>query len=323
MDVVRSGLGVLDVDVDEPVVVEDSRIEQLVLEVRATSGGVGAEQVGVRVLAERIPVPVLEVGAGRRGVEVEVGPPSRPHRGCPRSWSDRTSAPSGSDRRRSTRRTPGTAAGGRRRCRRSRPRPTWSGPRAGLVVAGVAPTRHRSRCRPPAPCPTDARSGTGPHAFQATPLRASPTAALPLPQSHRLQSSRRAARLLHVAASPSRRPIIPGLIVGPDTVTGASADRTGRGGLADPPPSGEGPVHGVELRTERVDVSRHCPNRYALGSRLRCRRGHGKFERRHDPRRRRTVTMVFECWTTSTRRPKQARSTSRMWRWSTRATRGR
>ena len=71
-DVVRSRLGVLDEDVEVPVVVEDPRVEQLVLELLARPPPVRLEEVPVRELALRVLVEVLHVRVRRRRVEVEV-----------------------------------------------------------------------------------------------------------------------------------------------------------------------------------------------------------------------------------------------------------
>ena len=87
--------------------------------------------------------------------------PSRPRRGCPRRWSDRTSALSGSGPRRSTARATDTAAGARHTHRRSHPPP--SGTRASAHGRAESnPTRRRRCCSPHGRCPTDARTGTAP-----------------------------------------------------------------------------------------------------------------------------------------------------------------
>ena len=72
VDVVGRALGVLDVDVDVAVVVEDAGVEQLVLQLEPASGTVRGDEIGVRELAQRVAVAVLQVRARRRGVEVEV-----------------------------------------------------------------------------------------------------------------------------------------------------------------------------------------------------------------------------------------------------------
>ena len=72
LDVLRVALGVLHVDVDEAVVVECPRVEQLVLEVEPASIPVRGDEVVVRIAVERIAVAELQIGARRRGVEVEV-----------------------------------------------------------------------------------------------------------------------------------------------------------------------------------------------------------------------------------------------------------
>ena len=71
-DVLRSGLGVLDEDVEVPVVVEDPGVEQLVLELLARPPPIRLEEVPVRELALRVLVEVLHVRVGRRRVDVEV-----------------------------------------------------------------------------------------------------------------------------------------------------------------------------------------------------------------------------------------------------------
>ena len=71
-DVLRSGLGVFDDDVEEPVLVEDPRVGQLVFGGVSTAARVLGDQVPVRELALRIAVERLEVRARRRRVEVGV-----------------------------------------------------------------------------------------------------------------------------------------------------------------------------------------------------------------------------------------------------------
>ena len=71
-DVFRALLGVLDENIEVPVVVEDARIQQFVLELLARPPPVGLHQVAIRKLPLRILVQVLHVRVRRRAVEVEV-----------------------------------------------------------------------------------------------------------------------------------------------------------------------------------------------------------------------------------------------------------
>ena len=71
-DVVGAALGVLHEDVEVPVVVEDARVEELVLHVVAVAPAVRLHQVGVGIGRLRVLVEVLHVRVGRRAVEVEV-----------------------------------------------------------------------------------------------------------------------------------------------------------------------------------------------------------------------------------------------------------
>ncbi len=71
-DVVRSRLGVFEEDVEVPVILEDPRVEQLVLELFPRPPPVRLEEIPVGELALRILVEVLHVRVGRRRVEVEV-----------------------------------------------------------------------------------------------------------------------------------------------------------------------------------------------------------------------------------------------------------
>jgi hypothetical protein len=70
--IVRASLRVLDKDVEITVIVEDARIEQLILHLAAAAAPVGLDQVFVRKRALRVLVEPLHVGVGRRGIEVEV-----------------------------------------------------------------------------------------------------------------------------------------------------------------------------------------------------------------------------------------------------------
>jgi hypothetical protein len=72
-DVFGVGLGVFDDDVEVAVVVEEARVEQLVLgAVIAPAGAVLADQLRVGVLSLRVLVEELHVGVRGRRVEVEV-----------------------------------------------------------------------------------------------------------------------------------------------------------------------------------------------------------------------------------------------------------
>ncbi len=71
-DVLGRRLRILDEHVEVAVVVEDSRIEQLVFQLVAAPCAVGAHQVGVRIGALWIFVEILQIGMGRRRVEIEV-----------------------------------------------------------------------------------------------------------------------------------------------------------------------------------------------------------------------------------------------------------
>ena len=71
-DVVGAGLGVLDDDVEEPVVAEDAGVDQLELGVVSRPPGVLGDELLVRERPLRIPVEGLEVGVARRRIEVVV-----------------------------------------------------------------------------------------------------------------------------------------------------------------------------------------------------------------------------------------------------------
>ena len=71
-DVVRTGFGVLHVDVEVSVVLEHARVEEFILHVVAVAPAVRLHQVGVGKGRLRILVQVLHVRVGRRAVEVEV-----------------------------------------------------------------------------------------------------------------------------------------------------------------------------------------------------------------------------------------------------------
>jgi hypothetical protein len=69
--VVRGGLGVLNDDVEIPVVVEHAGVEQLVLHVELAAARVGGGEIVVWKCRLRILVEALHVGMRRRAVEVE------------------------------------------------------------------------------------------------------------------------------------------------------------------------------------------------------------------------------------------------------------
>ena len=71
-DVLRPLLGVLEEDVEVPVVLEDPRVEELVLELLLRAPPVRLDEVPVGELALRVLVEVLHVRVGRRRVDVEV-----------------------------------------------------------------------------------------------------------------------------------------------------------------------------------------------------------------------------------------------------------
>ena len=71
-DVVRTALGVLEKDVEVPVVVEDAGVDQLVLELLPRPALVRFHQVPVRELPLRVLVEVLHVRVRRRRINVEV-----------------------------------------------------------------------------------------------------------------------------------------------------------------------------------------------------------------------------------------------------------
>ena len=65
-------LGILDEDVEVAVLVEDARVEQLVLELALAPAPVPVHEVGIRERRLRIFVEVLHVRVRRRAIEVEV-----------------------------------------------------------------------------------------------------------------------------------------------------------------------------------------------------------------------------------------------------------
>ncbi len=71
-DVLRAGLGVLDLHVEVVAVVEDARVDQLVLHLLPGAGPVGGDEVVVRELGVRVLVQPALVAVGRQVVDVEV-----------------------------------------------------------------------------------------------------------------------------------------------------------------------------------------------------------------------------------------------------------
>jgi hypothetical protein len=71
-DILRGGLGILDEYIKVAVLIEHSRIDELILEVLPATVPVGLDQVGVGVRRLRILVEVFHIRMGRRTVEVEV-----------------------------------------------------------------------------------------------------------------------------------------------------------------------------------------------------------------------------------------------------------
>ncbi len=123
-DVVRPGLGVFDEHVEVPVIVEDPRVDQFVLEFLPRAPLVRLHEVPVGVLPLRVLVDLLHVRVGGRRVDVEVvlldvlavvslavGEPEHP------LLQDR-------DPGRSTARARNRGAGHRPKSPRGRPRPT-------------------------------------------------------------------------------------------------------------------------------------------------------------------------------------------------------
>ena len=66
------GLGVFDKHIEVAVVVEDARIQQLVLELFPGAARIGLHQIAIREFRLRILVEILHVGMRRRAVEIEV-----------------------------------------------------------------------------------------------------------------------------------------------------------------------------------------------------------------------------------------------------------
>ena len=160
-DVVRRGLGVLDDHVEVAVVVEDPGVEQLVLEVVAAAAAVLGDQVRVRERPLRILVEALQVRVRGRAVEVEpvllgvlavvalaVGEPEDP------LLEDRVGAVP--QRERQAQPLALVADAG------DAVLAPAVGARARLVVREVVPGVAVRRCSPRGPCPTGARTGTGP-----------------------------------------------------------------------------------------------------------------------------------------------------------------
>ena len=71
-DVLRRLLGILHKDIEVAIIVEDTRIQQLVLHVATITLFVLLDQIAVRESRLRILVQVLHVGMRGRAVEVEV-----------------------------------------------------------------------------------------------------------------------------------------------------------------------------------------------------------------------------------------------------------
>ena len=71
-DVLGRLLGILDEHVQVAILIEDARVEQLVLELVPAPAPAGLDQVGVGERRLRVLVEVLHVRVGRRAVEVEV-----------------------------------------------------------------------------------------------------------------------------------------------------------------------------------------------------------------------------------------------------------
>ncbi len=70
--VLRAGLGVLHLDVEVVAVVEDARVDELVLHLLPGSGPVGGDEIGVGELGVRVLVQPALVAVGRQVVDVEV-----------------------------------------------------------------------------------------------------------------------------------------------------------------------------------------------------------------------------------------------------------
>jgi hypothetical protein len=71
-DVFGAPFGVLHEDVEVPVLVEDARVEQLVLHFLAGTAAIGLDQVTVRIGRLRVLVEILHVRVRRRAVEIKV-----------------------------------------------------------------------------------------------------------------------------------------------------------------------------------------------------------------------------------------------------------
>ena len=159
-DVVGGGLGVLDDHVEVAVLVEDPGVEELVLHLPLATAPVRGNQVVVGELPLRVLVLAPHVRVRRGAVQVEpvlldvlpvvalpVGEAEHP------LLEDRVRAVP--QRQRQTQALALVAD----------PRDAVLAPAVGArarLIVGSSPRRHRPGCSPPAPCPTDARSGTGP-----------------------------------------------------------------------------------------------------------------------------------------------------------------
>ena len=113
-NVLRPGLCVLHLDVEVAVLVEDARIDELVLQLLPRPGPVHRRQVAIRELALWVLVQPPLIAVRREVVDVEVvllHVLAVVALGCS---SGRTDAPSGSGPARSIARARGTIAAGRR-----------------------------------------------------------------------------------------------------------------------------------------------------------------------------------------------------------------
>ena len=165
--VVRVGLGVVDLDDPVAVVVEGARVEQLVLGVVLAAAAVLGDEVAVGELALRVVVAPAVPGVARQRVEV---PPVllrvlavvalAAGEAEDALLQDRVAAVPEREREAEPLldvREPG--------------QPVLApavGARAGLVVGEVVPRRPVPRCSPRGPCPTGARSGTAPSGTSRT-----------------------------------------------------------------------------------------------------------------------------------------------------------
>src|SRR3954452_9437490 len=70
--VLRAGLGVLDEQIEVPILAKDPGVDELILEIVARATGVGLDQIPVRERQLGVLVEVPHVGMGGRAVEIEV-----------------------------------------------------------------------------------------------------------------------------------------------------------------------------------------------------------------------------------------------------------